>query len=178
VSGSQDLGGVTITLAERNAWQRRACAVLAKILERAAAEGLPPIAWTVQRAGATLVGQCLATEPGERRAEFHAWRIALARWAGYRADVKRQHVTSAGRTRLVDQWERYERAQVTITADIYDDGPELEPDPAEAHGFGRNQPGPCGGGGGAAKIRLMGTPEECSEVASRLPAIVEPDFYH
>jgi hypothetical protein len=108
----------TITTAEKIAWQRQAAALLGKMLERAAAEGLPPIAWTVQRAGATLVGRCGAHQPAERRAEFHAWRIAIARWAGHRADVKRQHVASAGTVRLVDQWERYEGVQVTIAADI------------------------------------------------------------
>jgi len=122
----EDLGYSPITRAEQNAWQRQAATLLSKLLERAASEGLPPIAWTVQRAGATLVGHCYAPGPAERRAEFNAWRLAIASWAGHGADVKREHADSAGTVRLVDQWERVRLAgpqspgvHLTLTADIY-----------------------------------------------------------
>lgn len=45
------IGGRTGRDAEQIAWQRRAAVALGTILERAAAEGLPPIAWTVATAG-------------------------------------------------------------------------------------------------------------------------------
>jgi hypothetical protein len=48
---SEAIGERTGRDTEQIAWQRRAAAALAKILERAAADGLPPIAWTVATAG-------------------------------------------------------------------------------------------------------------------------------
>ena len=62
------------------AWQRRAAAALDKILERAAAEGLPPIAWTVATAGIEVRGECLAHPADARRDDFIAWRTAVGVW--------------------------------------------------------------------------------------------------
>ena len=53
--------------AEQTAWQRRAVGALGKILERAGAEGLPPIAWTVETAGARLNASCRAPRMAARR---------------------------------------------------------------------------------------------------------------
>ena len=116
-AGGQDLGGVPSSRAERLAWQRQAAALLGKMLERAAAEGLPPIAWTV-RESATLAGHCRAAGRDERRQEFTAWRDAMSRWAGQTADDER-HTDSLGTVRLWAQWERYERVHVTIAAEIH-----------------------------------------------------------
>lgn len=118
-TGGQDLGGVSITRAERLAGQRQATALLSTMLDRAAAEGLTPIAWTVQRTGATLAGHCHAAGPDERREEFTAWRNAISRWAGQAADAESGHIDSLGTARLRAQWERYERVHVTVAADIY-----------------------------------------------------------
>jgi hypothetical protein len=114
----------TVGIAQRISWQRRAAAMLAKILEWAAAENLPPIAWTVQRAGTELMGTCYAQPPAERRAEFGVWREALTRWTGHSADSSREHTGSAGIVRLTERWEDYGGVSVTLVADIYpeDDG--------------------------------------------------------
>jgi hypothetical protein len=61
---------------EREISQRRAAAELPAVLE--AGRGLPPVAWTLGTAGATLTGRlprsACATSP---RAAFEAWRQAL-----------------------------------------------------------------------------------------------------
>jgi hypothetical protein len=57
-------GERTARAAEQIAWQRRTAAALATILERAAAEGLPPIAWTVDTAGIEVRGECLGPPSG------------------------------------------------------------------------------------------------------------------
>jgi hypothetical protein len=93
--------------------------VLAKILERAAAVGLSPLAWTVESAGAALLGRAVAHPMDRRRDDWNDWRAAVARWAGSGADVKREYTDSHGTTRLTDQWERYERVTLTLVADLY-----------------------------------------------------------
>jgi hypothetical protein len=65
-------------------------------LERAAAEGLPPIAWTVAPAGIELRGECLAHPMDARHDAFHTWRAAVGTWAGQIADHESEH----GRRRL------------------------------------------------------------------------------
>jgi hypothetical protein len=110
---------------EQIAWQRHAAAALAKILERAAAEGLPPIAWTVQHAGMVVHGRALAHPMDQRRDDWNAWRLALTQWTGRGADVTRERTDGGGTTRLVDQWERVRLAgegpgvTVTLVADLY-----------------------------------------------------------
>jgi hypothetical protein len=110
--------------AQQTAWQYRVTGTLRGILERAEMGNLPPIAWTVQRAGAELMGTCYAQSPAERRAEFGAWRDALTRWTGHSADISREHTGSAGIVRLTEHWEDYGGVSVTLVADIYpeDDG--------------------------------------------------------
>ena len=100
--------------------QARAAATLTRILERAAGEGegLPPIAWTVQRTEAAVVGRCHAAGRHERREEFIAWREAISRWAGRAADLER-HTDSLGTIRLRARWEGDERVHVSVVADIY-----------------------------------------------------------
>jgi hypothetical protein len=88
---------------EQTAWQRRAAAALAKILERAAADGLPPIAWTVATAGIEVHGECLAHSADARRDDFILWRTAVGTWAHRIADRESERTADDGTTRLVDQ---------------------------------------------------------------------------
>jgi hypothetical protein len=108
------------------AWQRRAAAALGKILERAAAEALPPIAWTVATAGIEVRGECLAHPADARRDDFNAWRTAVATWAHRIADRQSERTADDGTTRLVDQWDGVEMPGIpgpgvimTLTADLY-----------------------------------------------------------
>ncbi len=63
--------------AERAAWQRRAAAELAAILE--AHGGLPLISWTAGPAGSVLAGRVSGLAPAAQvREVFTAWRKELA----------------------------------------------------------------------------------------------------
>ena len=106
--------------AEQLGLQARAAATLTRILEYAAGEGegLPPIAWTVQRTDAAVVGRCHAAGRHERREEFIAWREAISRWAGRAADLER-HTDSLGTVRLRARWEGDKGMHVSVVADIY-----------------------------------------------------------
>lgn len=44
-------------------WQRRAHAVLGRLLDLAAREKLPPADWTIGSAGAVLTGRCFQPDP-------------------------------------------------------------------------------------------------------------------
>jgi hypothetical protein len=108
------------------AWQRRAVAALGKILERAAAEGLPPIAWTVATAGIEMRGECLAHPPDARRDDFTSWRTAVGTWAHRIADRQSERTADDGTTRLVDRWDGVKMPGIegpgvilTLTADLY-----------------------------------------------------------
>jgi hypothetical protein len=102
---SDAIGERTARDAEQIAWQRRAAAALSKVLERAAAEALPPIAWTVAAAGIEVHGECLAHPAGARRDDFTAWRTAVGVWAHRIADRHSERTADDGTTRLVDQWD-------------------------------------------------------------------------
>jgi len=73
VTPAEDLRAVR----EQQAWQLRACRVLNDLLTLAVRESLPPIAWTVGHAGASLIGRCLAGIAGERRRQFDTWCTAI-----------------------------------------------------------------------------------------------------
>lgn len=64
-----------ITNREQLGWQLRASKLLTQLLEHGARDGLPPVAWTVGHAGASLVANCYGAD---RRTEWEAWRTALA----------------------------------------------------------------------------------------------------
>lgn len=69
--------GLNITQAERNGWQRRAAAALARLLDEH--RELPVIAWTVGSTGSVLVGRVNGLQPSATaRAVFDAWTTALA----------------------------------------------------------------------------------------------------
>jgi hypothetical protein len=65
-----------VTHAQRAAWQRRAAAELARILEEQ--RDLPLITWTVGAAGSVLVGRVGPLTRIGARVSFDAWRVALA----------------------------------------------------------------------------------------------------
>ncbi|GAA3472235.1 hypothetical protein [Nonomuraea roseola] len=66
-------------MAEQSENQRRAYELLGVLLERAAREELPVIAWTVASAQSEpiLAGHCEAVDPIQRQDDFEAWRAAL-----------------------------------------------------------------------------------------------------
>ena len=112
--------------AEQIAWQRRAAAALAKILECAAADALPPIAWTVATAGIEVRGECLAHPADARRDDFTSWRTAVGTWAQRVADRESERTADDGTTRLVDQWDGLKMPGIqgpgviiTLTAELY-----------------------------------------------------------
>jgi hypothetical protein len=112
----------TAATAEQISWQRRGAALLGEMLARAAAEGLPAIAWTIGSADAGLAGRCEARQMDQRRQDFNAWRLAIGTWAGQVADAKREYADNNGTVRLVDQWDRFEGVIITLTADIWAEG--------------------------------------------------------
>ena len=72
--------------------QRRGAALLGELLARAAAEGLPAVAWTIGSADAELAGRCEARRMHQRRQDFDAWRLAIGAWrpgCGRQARVRR-----------------------------------------------------------------------------------------
>src|SRR5690242_18831886 len=79
-----------ITSREQLGWQLRAVRLLDQLLQRAHRDGLPPVTWTVGNAGAMLVARCHSRRGTDRRAEWEAWRAALA------AVPWPEHVSSGG----------------------------------------------------------------------------------
>jgi hypothetical protein len=106
--------------AGRIAQQRRAAEVLVKILERAAAEGLPPIFWTItgdDKVG--LVGECHAFPANtQRREDFSAWQVALGSWAGRDGDPARRAVRGLDTVVMSMRWDPFDGTRVMLTADI------------------------------------------------------------
>jgi len=111
---------MTTTTAEQTAWQRQAVRVLAGLLENAARDHLPVLAWSVGAAGVNLIGRSVAHPHPARRDAITAWAKALG------IEVK-EHRGSAsavitGTAKHLDTpwgW-----ATITLTADIYDEGGE------------------------------------------------------
>ena len=68
---------MTVTAAVQTAWQQRAVACLAALLQEAAGGGLPPLHWGVDSAGCGLVGRSVAVPASRRRADLEAWAAAL-----------------------------------------------------------------------------------------------------
>ena len=99
--------------AERAAWQRRAAAELAAILD--AHDDLPLITWTVGPAGSVLVGRVSGLFPAARAREvFTAWqkRLVLGR--------AREDQMSGGTTAL-HAAARSREVTVRLTATVRDD---------------------------------------------------------
>lgn len=131
-----------ISNAERIGWQRQAAALLGKLLDLAQREGLPPVAWTVQSAGASLVGPMLGHPDARRREEFGAWTAAITAASGKAPGHDNEHTSggSEGETRLTAAWEylpgglprdskrqpgeRRPGARVALVASIWSDGGE------------------------------------------------------
>ncbi len=99
--------------AEQAAWQRRAAAELAAILDVHA--GLPLITWTVGPAGSVLVGRVSGLAPAARvREVFTAWRKGLA------LEDEREDRMSGGAAWLHATARRRD-VTVRLTATVFDD---------------------------------------------------------
>lgn len=112
---------MTADLAEQIAWQRRAVSVLGDLLAQAARDSLPVLWWTVDGAGAALVGRSLARPSSSRRGELEAWGRALGielhehRWRDGGGNI-----TGSDKQRKT----QHGFCTIALTADIYadDDG--------------------------------------------------------
>jgi hypothetical protein len=99
--------------AGRAAWQRRAAAELAAILD--AHDGLPLISWTVGPAGSVLVGRVSGLAPAAQvREVFTAWQKGLA------LGEAREDQMSGGTAWLHSTARRHE-VTVRLTATVFDD---------------------------------------------------------
>jgi hypothetical protein len=127
-----------ITPAEQIAWQRRAVILLGKLLELAVKKNLPPVTWTVGRAGCSLAGQVTGQEASDCRDTFTAWQAAITSASGQEPDHGREH-DFGGQTRLVADWDRIPvtlapgtgvppRVHVALAASIWRDDREEDPD--------------------------------------------------
>jgi hypothetical protein len=99
--------------AERAAWQRRAAAELAAILE--AHDDLPLITWTVGPAGSVLVGRVSGLFPAAQAREvFAAWQKGLAL-----GDAREDQMS--GGTTALHAAVRDREVTVRLTATVHDD---------------------------------------------------------
>jgi hypothetical protein len=109
--------------------QRQAHALLGRLLELAAEDGLPAITWAVTVTGAGLGGHTYADPHALRRDQFATWKAALTRVAGRGPDRDRETALASGETRLTAHWEdmpvraggRYPTVRVSIAASIWPD---------------------------------------------------------
>jgi hypothetical protein len=100
--------------AERAAWQRRAAAELAAILD--AHDDLPLITWTVGPAGSVLVGRVSGLFPAARAREvFTAWQKRLV------LGEAREDRMSGGTTALHATAGSRKEVTVRLTATVHDD---------------------------------------------------------
>jgi hypothetical protein len=109
---------MTADTAEQLAWQRRAHAVLRRLLDLAdAGDPLPVAAWTVASAGCQVTGRFLQAPPGRRRGALTAWADALG------ADV-RQGAAPSGRVTVsaVTRSDEDSLVRIVLVADIWDAG--------------------------------------------------------
>jgi hypothetical protein len=98
---------------ERAAWQRRAAAELAAILD--AHDDLPLITWTVGPAGSVLVGRVSGLFPAaQARSVFTAWQKGLA------LEEAREDQMSGGTT-VLHAAARGRGVTVRLTATVHDD---------------------------------------------------------
>lgn len=103
----------SFTNSERLIWQQRGHAALGKVLKIARDRGLPAISWRINAIG-DLWGQCSATEPADRRAEFEAWAQAF--------DSSITDVPHLGGRRLSARFpDIAPNVKIGIGADIYED---------------------------------------------------------
>jgi hypothetical protein len=99
--------------AERAAWQRRAAAELAAILD--AHDGLPLITWTVGPAGSVLAGRVSGLFPAAQAREvFAAWQKGLAL-----GDAREDQMS--GGTTALHAAARGREVTVRLTVTVYDD---------------------------------------------------------
>ncbi|WP_406319128.1 hypothetical protein OHA77_17640 [Streptosporangium sp. NBC_01639] len=104
-------------LGERRGSQQRAYATLGALLDRAGAEQLPVISWTITDGGSgpTLVGECNATDPIQRQDDFEVWRHALG------AEAWPNGLRREGRVHLHAATTNEEGVVINIAADVFDE---------------------------------------------------------
>ena len=111
---------MTATIAEQIAWQRQAVRVLAGLLETAARDHLPVLAWSVGSAGVNLVGRSFADPSPARRAAIAAWAKALG--------VELRELRGSGSTAITGTVKQKDTpwgwCTITLTADIYTEDDE------------------------------------------------------
>lgn len=101
------------TNAEQLVWQQRGHAALGKVLKLARDHDLPAILWRINTIG-NLWGQCSATEPADRLAEFEAWAQAF--------DGSITDVPHLGGRRLSARFpDIAPNVRIGVGADIYED---------------------------------------------------------
>jgi hypothetical protein len=124
-----------VSNAEQNRWQHQAVALLGNLLHLAAKEGLPSISWTVQSAGAYVVGQVLSHPEELRREHFAAWKAAITAASGKAPDRDWEYTLgdTGAQIRLTASWEHLpvalaagrervpKRAGVALVASIWPD---------------------------------------------------------
>jgi hypothetical protein len=99
-----------ITDTERLGWQFRALALLSELVDRAIAEHLPPLQWSIGTTG-ELRGQVGGY--GDRREAFTRWRDAIG-------NPDREWEVFEGK-RLRAAWDRLEHVEFILAADLPDD---------------------------------------------------------
>lgn len=110
-----------MTAAEQAAAQRRACAHLAFLLEMAAHENLPVLAWTVDTAGCGLTGWSHDPSPGRRRRDIRAWSDSLiATWGEHPWHSGGSAVRAAAERRDP----RHGTCKISLAADVYPESEE------------------------------------------------------
>ena len=109
-------------------WPRQAAIALTNLLALAAKEHLPPLAWTVGHAGASVGGRVLGED---RRGDFGAWKAAITAATGRAPDHDSDFAGGlGGEQRLVCTWKqlpvalvpgspRSPSATVTLTASVW-----------------------------------------------------------
>jgi hypothetical protein len=86
------------------AGQRAAAALLAELLARGAAAGLPVVAWTVTEDGCRLVGQSRARPHSLRAGHIAAWRSVITAACGREPGRAGVATLAPGHGRIVAHW--------------------------------------------------------------------------
>jgi hypothetical protein len=108
--GSDLVTGFDFSHVERVAWQRRAAAELARILD--AHRDLPLIAWTVGAAGSVLVGQVVLSGP-RSRSIFDAWVGAM--------DLPERHERTGDTATYLSGKDHRNGVRIVLLADLLDE---------------------------------------------------------
>lgn len=104
---------------EQLIWQKRACKVLADLLDTQAREILPVLSWTVADAGAVLTGRSGVYATGRRRDAITAWAEELGiPLHEYRSGPGVTTVSGVAQQRETP----HGACTIVLTCDVYDEG--------------------------------------------------------